>query len=213
MREAKRLREEREQQRAREIERFKNLNAMAEEFYRKYLLRRYIMDPFVALVETKNNHMSKAETHHKQSLMRKTFAGWRTETERQIQIGIELAVSLHNRNLLWRALQTWREMTRDEKRKAQVARDFSDMRLQSKCFKLWRVKTVDYKTERLRRERLASEHYEEKLKARYFGMWRRYPKLMPDIRESERIRDAWRQAVREVIPDFDPRQRGVILED
>lgn len=207
------MREEREQQRAREIERFKAMNATADEFYRRYLLRRYILDPFVALVETRNEHLIRAEDHYRRSLLRKAFADWRAETERQRRIRNELAVSLRDRNVMWRALQTWRETVREEKTKAQVAKDFSDMRLQSKCFKLWRVRTVDYKTERLQRERLASRHYDEKLKVRYFSMWKRYPGIVPDIKESERVRDAWRQIVREVIPDFDPRQRGVILED
>lgn len=196
-----------------EMERYKKLNAMAEEFYRKHLLRRYIMKPFIALVEMKNNYIKKAENHYKRCLLQKTFVGWRLETERQSQIKIELVTSVYNRNLLWYALQEWKEMAREERRKEQVAKDFFDMKLQSKCFKLWKMKTVEYKTERLKTERLALEHYEEKLKARYFNMWKKYPKIVPDILESERIRNTWREMVQEVVPDFDPRQRGVILED
>nr|XP_012222305.1 PREDICTED: trichohyalin [Linepithema humile] len=213
LREARRLREEREQQRAREIERFKRLNAMAEEFYCKHLLRRYIMEPFIALVETKNNRMNKAENHYRRCLLRKVFMRWRMETECQTQIKTELAISLYNRNLLWHALQTWKEFAKEERRKEQVAKDFSDMKLQNKCFKLWKIKTMEYKAERLKNERLALEHYEEKLKIKYFNMWKKYPKIVPQIMESERMRNTWREIVQEVIPDFDPKQRGVILED
>ncbi|KMQ97320.1 coiled-coil domain-containing protein [Lasius niger] len=213
LREAKRMREEREQQRMCEMERCKKLNAMAEEFYRKHLLRRYIMEPFIALVEMKNNYINKAEDHYKRCLLQKAFVRWKMETERQSQFKTELAVSLYNRNLLWYALQKWKEMAREERRKEQVAKDFSDMRLQNKCFKLWKIKTVEYKAEQLKTERLALEHYEERLKARYFNMWKRYPKIVPDILESERIKNTWREIVQEVVPDFDPRQRGVILED
>lgn len=186
---------------------------MAEEFYRRHLLRRYIMEPFIVLVETKNNHMNKAEDHYKRRLLRNAFMRWRIETECQIQIKIELAVSLCNRNLLWYALQTWKEFVKEERRKEQVAKDFSDMKLQNKCFKLWKIKTVDYKAKRLKNERLALEHYKEKLKIRYFNMWKKYCKIVPEIAESERLRNTWREIVQEVIPDFDPRQRGVILED
>lgn len=213
LREAKRIREEREQQRMCEMERCKRLNTMVEEFYRKHLLRRYIMEPFIALVEIKKNYINKAEDHYKRCLLKKAFVRWKMETDRQNQIKIELAVSLYNRNLLWYALQEWKEMAREERRKEQVAKDFSDMKLQNKCFKLWKVKTVEYKAERLKAESLALKHYEEKLKARYFNMWKRYPKIVPDILESERIKNTWREIVQEVIPDFDPRQRGVILED
>lgn len=186
---------------------------MAEEFYSKHLLRRYIMEPFIALVETKKNHISKAENHYKRCIMRKAFVRWRMETECQNQIKIELATSLYNRNLLWHALQTWKEFAKEERRKEQVARDFSDMKLQNKCFKLWKMKTVEYKAERLKKERLALEHYEGKLKIKYFNMWKKYPEIVPEIMESERMKNMWREIVQEVIPDFDPRQRGVMLED
>ncbi|XP_029680501.1 trichohyalin [Formica exsecta] len=213
LREAKRMREEREQQRTCEMERYRKLNVMAEEFYRKHLLRRYIMEPFIALIEMKNNYINKAEDHYKRCLLQKAFVRWKIETERQSQIKTELAISLYNRNLLWYMLQKWKEMAREERQKKQVAKDFSDMKLQNKCFKLWKIKTVEYKAERLRTERLALEHYKEKLKTRYFNMWKRYPKIVPDILESERIKNTWREIVQEVVPDFDPRQRGVILED
>lgn len=203
------MREERERQRAREIERYKKLNVMAEAFYRKYLLRRCIN----ALVEKKNNDMKKAEDYYKRCLLQKVFVTWKMEAKRQNIIKFELAVSLCNRNLLRYALQKWKEVVKKEKRKDQVARDFSDMRLQNKCFKLWKVKAVKYKMERLKSERLALEHYEEKLKIKYFNMWKRYPEIVPIIMERKRIRNMWREIVQEVIPDFDPRQRGVILED
>jgi len=44
-------------------------------------------------------------------------------------------------------------------------------------------------------------------------MWKKYPEIAPVIMERKRIRNMWREIVQEVIPDFDPRQRGVILED
>lgn len=134
------------------------------------------------------------------------------EAEQQSQIKTEIAATLYNRNLLWYALREWREAAREARRKEQVARDFADMRLQNKCFKLWKIKTVEYKAERLKSERVAREHCEEKLKSKYFGMWKRYPKIVPDIKKSERIKNTWREIVQEIIPDFDPWQRGV-LED
>lgn len=203
------MREEREQQRAREVERYKKLNSMAEAFYRKYLLRRCI----IALVEKKNNDMKKAEDYYKRCLLKKVFMMWKMEAERQNKIKSELAISLYYRNLLRHALQKWKEVMKEERRKDQVARDFSDMRLQNKYFKVWRIKAVEYKVERLKSERLALEHYEEKLKIKYFNMWKRYPEIVPIIMERKRVRNMWREIVQEVIPDFDPRQRGVILED
>lgn len=213
LREARRLREEREQQRMREMERCKELNAVADAFYRKHLLRRYIMEPLIALVEMKNNRTSKAEDHYKQCLLRNAFVRWKMETEHQSRIKTELALTLYNRNLLWYALREWLEVTKEARRKEQVARDFSDMKLQNRCLTLWKIKTVEYKAERLRSERAAQEHYEERLRIKYFDMWKKYLKIVPDIKKTERIKNEWRKMVQEVIPDFDPRQRGVMLED
>lgn len=205
----RKIREEREQQRAREVERYKKLNAMAEAFYRKYLLRRCI----IALVKKKNNDMKKAEDYYKRCLLQKVFMRWKMEMERQNKIKFELAISLYNRNLSRYVLQKWKKMVKEERRKNQVAKDFFDMSLQNKCFKVWKIKTVEYKIELLKSEHLALEHYKEKLKIKYFNMWKRYPEIVPIIRERKRIRNMWREIVQEVIPDFDPRQRGVILED
>lgn len=203
------MREEREQQRAREVERYKKLNDMAEVFYRKYLLRRCI----IALVEKKNNDMKKAKDYYERRLLEKVFVMWKLETERQNKIKSELAISLYNRSLSQYVLQKWKRAMKEERRKDQVATDFSDMRLQNKYFKVWKIKAVEYKVERLKSERLASEHYEKKLKIKYFNMWRKYPEIVPIIVERKRIRNMWREIVQEVIPDFDPGQRGVILED
>jgi len=193
----------------REVEGYKKLNVMAEAFYRKYLLRRYI----TALVEKKNNAMKKAEDYYKRCLLQKVFIMWRMETERRNKIKSELAISLYNKNLLRYALQKWKEVMKEERRKNQVASDFWDMKLQNKYFKMWKIKAIEYKVEQLKRERLALQHYEKKLKIKYFNMWKKYPEIAPVIMERKRIRNMWREIVQEVIPDFDPRQRGVILED
>lgn len=171
------------------------------------------MEPFVALVEMKNHHTKKADDYFKRQLLQKTFVKWRIETERQNQIKIELATSLYNSNILWCALQRWREMTNEERKKKQVANDFFDMKLQNQYFKLWKIKFIHYKTKQLKNEHLALEHYEQSLKIKYYNIWKRYSRLVPDIIESERMKDTWREIVQEIIPDFNPRQRGVILED
>jgi len=203
------MREEREQQRAREVERCKKLNAIAEAFRRKYLLRRCI----IALVEKKNNDMKKAKDYYERCLLQKVFLMWKMETDRQNKIKSELAISFYNRNLSQYALQKWKELVEDQRRKDQVARDFCDLRLQNKYLKIWRIKAVEHKVEQLKSERLALKHYEEKLKIKYFNMWKRYPEIVPVLMERKQMRNMWREIVQEVIPDFDPRQRGVILED
>lgn len=207
------MRREQEQNRLREIEKFKKLNSTADEFYRKYLLRHYGIEPLITLVEHKKNNIKKAEDHYSENLTRKVFAAWKKETEVQYIVKNEIADSFYNRNLMTRLFEEWKQMAKESNLKLQVAIDFNDMKLLDKYFKLWQIITIEHKAQYKENEKLSSSHYEKKLKAKYFCMWKKYLTIVGDIKESEKRRDELRQLVQKLIPDFDPKQRGVALED
>ncbi|XP_046418993.1 calponin homology domain-containing protein DDB_G0272472 [Neodiprion fabricii] len=211
--EARRLREEQEQRRAREAERTKQLNQIADEFRRKYLLRRYMMEPFFRLIDTKYNYIKIADDHYQGSLLRRTLGIWLKETHERISVKMDLASAVYNRNILWYVFRDWRDFTRSEAKKMQVATDFHDMRLQEKCLRAWNAKTVESKVQTLNDEQLAREHYGKRLRAKYFARWKDYPTIAWDMKEKEKRKDKWRELVQRVIPDFDPKQRGVAIED
>ncbi|CAK9821077.1 Coiled-coil domain-containing protein 191 [Anthophora plagiata] len=211
--EARRLRKEQEQKRQCEIEMFERLNNLADEFYRKYLLRRYIMKPFIILLEQKRGNMKKAEERYREKLTREVFAKWRNEAETQRNRKVEMAESLYNENLTTRMFEEWKRSAKEANLKHQVAMDFHDMKHLERYFKSWRIRTLELKAKSEEKLQFARSIYESKLKARYLGLWKKYLTIAEDIKESEKRKDELRQLVQKVIPDFDPKQRGVALDD
>ncbi|XP_012285671.1 caldesmon isoform X2 [Orussus abietinus] len=212
LKDARRLHEEQEKRRAKEAEKSKKLNATADQFYRKYLLRRYIMDPLILLIEMKYDYIKKAQKCYTQILLRRVFKAWHAETLRQGRIKMELVITVHERNMLWHALIHWRKLTKLETQKYQTAIDFHDMRVMVRCMKVWYNRTLESKMEELKKQRLAEEKYEQTLKQKYFKMLKKYLQIAGEIEESERRRDKWRELVQRVVPDFDPKQRGVAID-
>ncbi|KAL2741396.1 golgin subfamily A member 6-like protein 1 [Vespula maculifrons] len=213
MRETKKLREEQEKCRIQKLERLKKLNTMANKFYYKYLFRHYVIGPFKKLIEIRNNNIQKANDHYKKLLLLQTFTVWKRRTKEQYEVKLELAISLYDRNLLWYTFKHWTNMVKEQSTKHQVAKDFYDMKLQEKCFLALRSIVNELKLEYLKNVQMAQEHYDSKLMNKYFNKWRDYPTIAEMIKESEKQRNKWREIVQKIVPDFDPKERGVALED
>lgn len=212
MAEARKLQKAQEENRRREREKFQRLNSTADDFYRKYLLRHYIMEPFVSLIEQKRINIKIAENHYREKLTKKMFTTWKAEANTQSNRKSGIASSFYNKNLMTEMLEQWKKMTKEAKSKYQVAIDFYDMKLMDKCIKLWIVRVVEIKEEFEEKAKLADSTYKNKLKNKCFGIWKKYVAIADDIKDSERRKDQLRQLVQKVIPDFNPKQRGVILE-
>lgn len=161
----------------------------------------------------KYNYTEKATNHYNDTLLRKTFIAWKLETEEQKKIKEELAISVYERNLLWSSLSGWKKYTSEERQKYDVASDFYDMKVQAKTLKIWWLRTFEIKALEEKKEEMARDHYEYRLKMRFFYLWRRFPEISDEVKESERQKREWRELVQRVIPDFDPRQRGVAIDD
>lgn len=165
------------------------------------------------LVELKHNNMKIAMDHYNVYLQRKAFEAWRTDTNNQRAIKMELSIGVWRRNVLWYAFRNWREMAKSASEQRQVAADFHELRLQERCLKTWCKLTVEAKVRDLENVQLANSHAEKKLTIMYFYKWRKYVKIADEVKESDRRRDQWRSLVQRVVPDFDPKQRGVIIDD
>ncbi|KAF7418097.1 hypothetical protein HZH68_000750 [Vespula germanica] len=213
MRETKKLREEQEKCRIQKLERLKKLNTIANKFYCKYLFRHYVIEPFKKLIEIRNNNIQKANDHYEKLLLLQTFTVWKRRTKEQYEVKLELAISLYDRNLLWYTFKHWTNMVKEQSTKHQVAKDFYDMKLQEKCFFALRSIVNQLKLEYLKNVQMAQEHYDSKLMNKYFNKWRDYPTIAEMIKESEKQRNKWREIVQKIVPDFDPKERGVALED
>ena len=115
--------------------------------------------------------------------------------------------------MLWAAFSDWRKYTSEERQKYHVASDFYDMKVQAKILKTWWLRTFEIKALNKEKEEIARDHYEWRLKMRFFSLWKRFPEISAEVKESERQKEEWRELVQRVIPDFDPKQRGVAIDD
>ncbi|XP_026675064.1 trichohyalin [Ceratina calcarata] len=211
--EARRLRKEQEENRQREIEKYQRLNNMADEFYRKYLLKRHVLKPLITLVEEKRNNMKKADDHYRENLLRTAFTAWRSEAERQYKMKIEITELIYSKNVMASVFEKWKQFAKEINAKYQVATDFHDMKLLDKYFKSWHVRTIELEAEYGKKVELANNFHENKLKSKYFGTWKRYLLITEEIKETEKRKDELRRLVQKVIPDFDPKQRGVACDE
>lgn len=176
-------------------------------------MRRYVMDPLVFLVEQKHTNGQIATEHYNRNLLRKSFKIWRSETKNGLEVKLELSITIWRRNLLWYVFKNWLEATRNESRKYQVAIDFYEFRLQDKCLKIWCERAIESKFRESENWQVANLHNENRLKLDCFKKWRKFLEISDDIKESDRTRDFWRTLVQRVVPDFDPKQRGVMIDD
>ena len=171
------------------------------------------MEPFIIFIEELRINTKKAEDHYKEKLTKKIFTIWKKEVDIQYKMKTEVVESFYNTNLTTRIFKEWKEEVKELNSKRQVAVDFHDMKLLDKYFKLWQVTILEYKARFEEKRKLVIKFYENRLKVKYFGIWKKYLTIAADIKESEKRKNELRQLVQEVIPDFDPKQRGVALED
>lgn len=171
------------------------------------------MKPFIIFIEELRINTKKAEDHYREKLTKKIFTIWKKEVDIQYKMKTEVAESVYNTNLTTRIFKEWKQEVKELNSKRQVAIDFHDMKLLDKYFKLWQITTLEIKTRFEEKRKLVIKIYENTLKVKYFGIWKKYLTIAADIKESEKRKNELRQLVQEVIPDFDPKQRGVALED
>ncbi|XP_058802333.1 trichohyalin [Phymastichus coffea] len=212
LKEAKRQRKELEERRKRELERNQRLEHMADQFYKRYLFRKYALEPLGSFVEQKRNYLQTADQHYGLTLMVKIFAAWKTEYLDQRAEKLRLAAKFYQRNLLWYSFHDWKHFALDMKQKYQVAVDFCEMKLQSKCIRAWFTLHLRIKGEEQQKEMKAKRHHDRRLKEMFFSTWRQYMEIADDVNERERRRDEWRDLIKKFIPNDTPKWKNVTLK-
>ncbi|KAL7305378.1 hypothetical protein TKK_0002121 [Trichogramma kaykai] len=204
LKEARKLRQQLEQRRHKELEKGARLDRLAEQFYRRYLLRRYALRPLRGLVRETARRFELAEEHYGLNLKLKIFEAWRSDwTDRQ-NAKILLARKMYRHNLLWYAFERWKNLALDLRRKLQVAKDFYDMKLQAGCWRAWRDIYLEFKKQERSNEDLATGFYETSLKRKYFQLWCKYVTIADDIKQRELRRQEWRGLISKFMPKTPP---------
>ena len=202
LKEAKKFRKELEHRRQKEIEKNKKLEFIADQCYKRYLFRRYAVEPFSTLVEEKYNRLKTADQHYGETLLFKIFGAWKKEWINQQNSKMQLANKLYRYNLLWYAFIDWKNLALDIKQKFQIAKDFYKQKLQTKYLKAWYFLIMELKIVSQEKELIAMKHHEKHLKTIYFNTWKKYMTIADDIEEREQRRDEWRDLIKKFIPDF-----------
>lgn len=196
-----RLRKEKEARRIKNNEKIKKLESLADQCYKKYLFRRYAVDPLTRLVEEKYKCLKRADEHYEETLLVKIFSAWNKEYLDQRKVKLQLANKLYRHNLLWYVFDNWKSITLEMKEKSQLAATFYDERLQRKYVKAWSRSFLKMKAIICEQEVKAVKHYEKHVKRIYFDLWKRYIALADNIKQKEERRDEWRDLIRKFIPD------------
>lgn len=201
MKNIKKLRKEQEERRLKEIHKNQHLEYLADRFYKKYLFRRYVLEPLNKLVEERYKRLQRADQHYGEAILTKTFLAWKDEWMEQQKAKLKLANKMHRHNLLWYAFDDWKTFALSMKLKYQVATDFSDMKIQAKYMKIWQALCAKLKQKMNEKEAMAIKHHEDRLKVIYFDTWKEYMSISEDIKEREQRRDEWRDLIKKFIPD------------
>lgn len=212
LKEAKKQRRELEERRKKELEKNQRLEYMADQFYKRYLFRKYALEPLGNLVEQRHNYLQTADQHYGSTLLVKIFSAWKSDYFDQRAVKLQLAAKLYQRNLLWYSFDDWRNYALDMKQKYQVAVDFCEMKLQSRFIRAWYQLHCRVKEEEHRKEVKAQRHYDRRLKEMFFGIWKQYMEIADDVNQRENRRDEWRDLIKKFIPNDIPKWKNVTLK-
>ncbi|KAK0179231.1 hypothetical protein PV327_008040 [Microctonus hyperodae] len=210
---AKMISEAKKWEKAQNALKIKVMNELADHFFRKYLLRNYIIKPFILLIQINHNKMLIAEQHCNIYRIKKTFDVWRNEVIHQLEIKYKLSIIMYNKNLLCYHFQQWFEFKKNEIRKYQVACDINDLHVQEKYFNIWKKIMIKIQIKNNADKKIAADFYDKIMKKNYFFQWKKYMMISDRIKESDNRREQWRKLVQLIIPDFSPKYRGVLIDD
>ncbi|XP_003424168.1 trichohyalin [Nasonia vitripennis] len=209
MKNIKKIRKEQEERRLKEIQKNQHMEYLADRCYRRYLFRRYVLEPLNKLVEERYKRLQRADQHYVETILTKTFLAWKEEWMEQQKAKLELANKMHRHNLLWYAFDDWKTFALSIKLKYQVATDFSDMKIQAKYVKVWQALCAELRKKMKEKEAVAIKRHEDRLKLIYFTMWKQYTSMSEDIKEREQRRDEWRDLIKKFIPDSPSPKRSL----
>ena len=161
------------------------------------------MNGFKKLIELKQTHLNLAIRHHSLIVFRKAIDKWRDA----IQIDLvkrQKKADEFNRKLL---LKTYLNKFKMHKQCAQIASAkatrFYKYQIKLKLFEAWKFYRVKEKRVAIEHEHLINEHNSERIRKKYFLIWKEFPSEMKRFKSRQKRIDELRSKVREMIPDYE----------
>ncbi|CAB3366705.1 Hypothetical predicted protein [Cloeon dipterum] len=185
-----------------EAERRANEEA-AREFCRRRRLR-MAFQMFRRLLDQRERRLEQADELRQLKLLAHAFCRWREATKEIAKIKFLEAKRHHQMQLTRFAWNKWREVSLEARRDRQVAEDFSDLSIQDRAFKMWRLTTKQAYNEVCEKIFDAELHYERNIMRKCWCAWKKYHLVVAEEKETESKKEALRNAIRDVLPDFMP---------
>ncbi|XP_011307766.1 trichohyalin [Fopius arisanus] len=211
-RRARRLLQEQRRKKIIEAERLRLSNEIIERFYRRYLLRNYILMPFVRILQEEKHLLQIADEHFYSTSLKRSFGTWKNVTRQSVEAKVRRCTTICNGNILFRFFSEWVEMARERAKKFQIAWDFYRARVCGRYLRAWYHRALEMKAKSLETLQFVENYYDEKMMRKYFRMWGTYTRISEDVNESDRQKEKFRALVQNVVPNFCPKHRGVIRD-
>ncbi|XP_025193580.1 coiled-coil domain-containing protein 191 isoform X2 [Melanaphis sacchari] len=202
-RENLRLRTIEEERRKAEREAWRENVRIADDSYRKLLMRRGL-EAFRANLNCARWRAEEASEHYDRQLVSTCFNKWRFYVNNSMNEKIFLADQFYKQKLMKTTFLGFYEILEERKKKQQVAEDWHNFKMEEYWFKRWHdyVREIRVQTQI---KMLKAESYHNKIIMKHcFDNWRKFPEIM----YKERLKDCrlrmWHEKVQEILPDFIP---------
>ncbi|XP_056415909.1 coiled-coil domain-containing protein 191 isoform X2 [Hyla sarda] len=201
-REEKRLQRQKEEEKQRRLQREQEMLERAKLHNERRLLRVRGLEPWKKLLEQCRHNMEGAASHHCRGLLSRGFLCWSQAVRMMVSEKIRRAEQLYTTLLLRRTFQHWLRykdyLSIQEERAARRHK----ANLQRRTFMAWLDVTQEEKMAAWDKQRTAAEHNQRRILLSALRTWRRFPKVMKDLRLQQERRDILRKKVAEILPDF-----------
>ncbi|CAH1712084.1 coiled-coil domain-containing protein 191 [Aphis gossypii] len=202
-RENLRLRTIEEDRRKAEREAWRENVRIADDSYRKLLMRRGL-EAFRTNLNCARWRAEEASDHYDRQLVGTCFSKWRFYVNNSLNEKIFLAEQFYKRKLMKMIFLGFYEILEEKKKKQQVAEDWYNFKIEEYWFTRWRdyVREIRVQTQT---KMLKAESYHNKIIMKHcFDNWRKFPEIL----YKERLKDCrlrmWHEKVQEILPDFIP---------
>jgi len=161
------------------------------------------MNGFKNLIKLKRSNLALANKHYSLVIFRKVVEAWRFSIRIDLVKRQQIADEF-NRKLL---LKIYLNKFKLHKQCAQIASAkatrFYKYQIKLKLFEAWKFYTVKEKRAAIEHENLVKQHNSERIKKKYFLIWKQFPDEMKRLKIRQKRIDELRSKVREMIPDYE----------
>nr|XP_012319411.1 coiled-coil domain-containing protein 191 isoform X2 [Aotus nancymaae] len=187
-REEKRLKKMKELEKQKRIKRNQQLEAIAKEHYKGFLLRKKGLEPW-----------KRMRMQSKQNLQRKYLLTWFQCSQESLARKTAQADQFYSQVLLRRVIWSWLQYLIDLQ---EEVRKFYVHFLQKKIFRAWFNIVREVKIDSQGKHEIAAEHSDRRILWITFQTWKKFVKFMKEERVKEERRQQLRRKVAEILPDF-----------